>query len=119
MKKILFFLIFLLAATPAFAAFNGPSDSNTYEVNSTAAASLEAAEGSTCILEGNIVMHIEKNRYLFKDTSGEITVDIPPHVFGALTITPETKIRITGEIRGKRRPDRIDTHIAVRYMEKL
>ena len=117
MRYAIFLMVFLFSVAPAFAAFNGPSDARRLET--TASASLNADEGTTCVLEGNIVKHMEKNRYLFKDDSGEITVDIPPHVFGNIDVTPETKVRVTGEIRGKKRPEKADAHMAVRYLEKL
>ncbi len=115
MRRLLFLLVFMLSVTPAFAAFNGPSDA--YKVETSAAAALTAKEGATCILEGTIMRHLQKNRYLFKDASGDIVIDVPPHVFGALTVTPETPVRITGEMRGLKSQKNPDPHIAVRYLE--
>lgn len=107
----------LLMSTTAYAGFNGPSDS--LQVTRTVQEAVQAKEMTTCVLEGNIVRHTEKNRYIFQDAGGSMTIDIPPHVFGQVNVTPEDTVRITGEIGGKKRPEKIDTHLRVRYIEKI
>lgn len=117
MRFLLFFIVILLSC-PAWAAFNGPSVVAQKELT-TVMTALDAPEGTTCILTGNIIEHIKKDRYSFKDSSGTITVNIPPHVFGSLDVTPRNSVRITGEIRGKRDIHRTDAHLGVRYLEVL
>ena len=53
------------------------------------------------------------------DPTGSMVVDIPPHVFALVDVTPQDHVRITGEIGGKKRPDVQDPHLRVRYIEKL
>ena len=96
--------------------FSGPSA--VMEVK-TASAAAEAPEDTTCVLQGNIVKRLSRNRYVFKDATGTVNVDIPPHVFGTLTVTPSTKVRLTGEVGGKRRRDNQDPHVRIRYLEIL
>lgn len=48
-----------------------------------------------------------------------MTIDIPPHVFGQLDVTPQDTVRITGEIGKKRNADANDLHLRVRYIEKI
>ena len=107
----------LLLCGTASAGFNGPSDSAgpIHQVEQA----LAADEATTCVIEGNILKHIKKNRYEFTDGTASMVIDVPPHVFGQLEITPQDKVRITGEIGGKKRPDRQDTHLRVRYIEKI
>ena len=107
----------LLMSATAYAGFSGPSD--TRQVSRTVQEAVNADEMTTCVLEGNIIRHTEKNRYVFQDKSGTMTIDIPPHVFGQVDVTPQDTVRLTGEIGGKKRADAIDTHLRVRYIEKI
>ena len=108
----------LLTCGVSFAGFNGPSESAGPVTQVSQA--LAADEATTCVLEGNIVKHLTKNRYEFTDGTASMTVDIPPHVFGQIDVTPQDRVRLTGEIGGKKRPERQpDTHLRVRYIEKL
>ena len=109
-------ILFLMSST-SYAGFIGPSD--TLQVNRTVQDSVKAEEMTTCVLEGNIVRHTEKNRYIFQDKSGTMTIDIPPHVFGQVDVTPQDTVRITGEIGGKKKADKLDTHLRVRYIDKI
>ena len=80
---------------------------------------LGSSRGNHLCADGQYYEHLNRDRYTFKDDSGSISVNIPPHVFGALEVTPASKVRITGEIRGKRHPERPDAHVGVRYLEVL
>ena len=117
MRHIVTFLLVLALACPAFAAFKGPSAAFTPVT--TAIEADKAPEGATCVLQGAITGHLAKDRYTFKDTTGSITVNIPPHVFGALDVAPADTVRLTGEIRGKKNPDRPDPHLGGRYIERV
>ncbi|CAK7070824.1 MAG: Protein YgiW [Desulfovibrio sp.] len=116
----LILLCFLLTfiASPAWAAFKGPSATPTPAVTSALEAT-NSPEKTTCTLTGNITQHLTKDRYTFTDSSGTITVNIPPHVFGSLNVAPENTVKLTGEIRGKKNPNHPDTHLGVRYIEIL
>ena len=106
-----------LAAGPALAGFNGPSDALQIVNNVQAAA--QAPDMTTCVLEGHIVKHTEKNRYVFQDPSGTMTIDVPPHVFRHVDVTPEDTVRITGEIGHGKKAEAQDLHLRVRYIEKI
>lgn len=110
-------LIVCLMTCPAWAAFKGPSAIQQEFV--TAVTASEAPEGTTCVLTGHIIEHITRDRYTFKDATGSIIVNIPPHVFGAMEVTPEDTVRLTGEIRGKRDARQDDDHLGVRYLEVI
>ena len=106
----------LMLSTTAYAGFNGPSDARAV---TTVQEAVEAGEMTTCVLEGHIVRHTERNRYVFQDAGGSMTIDIPPHVFGQLDVTPQDTVRITGEIGKKKNADASDLHLRVRYIEKI
>lgn len=118
MRGFSLLLALCLWACPAWAGFTGPNASVAPAITSAAPA-LEAPEGTTCVLTGTIVNHLTRDRYTFKDDTGSIEVNIPPHVFGALDVTPANTVKITGEIRGKRDPNRLDGHLGVRYIEMI
>ena len=111
-----FFLLILLSC-PAWAAFKGPGP-NAAPIT-TALEAQKAAEAATCILEGNITNQVQQDRYTFEDKSGSLIVTIPPHVFGSVEVTPENLVKLTGEVRGKKDPNRLDPHLRVRYLEVL
>ena len=115
MRLLVSFFMVCLLSCPAWAAFKGPSVAQKEFISATAA--LEAPEGATCVLTGNIIEHINKDRYTFKDDSGSIVVNIHPHVFGSLDVTPDNVVKITGEIRGKREKKSPDAHVGIRYIE--
>lgn len=117
MRSVTALFLVILLACPAWAAFKGPG---TAAAPLTTVLSAESAsEGATCILEGNITEQLQKDRYLFKDAGGSLTVNIPPHVFGSHEVTPDTLVRITGEMRGKKDAGHPDPHLGVRYLEVL
>lgn len=110
-----------LTLTPladARAGFLGPSNTASAPTTSLAECA-RAEEMTTCVLTGRLTSHEHRNRYVFEAEGGEMIVDIPPHVFGQTDVRPEQTIRITGEIGGKRHPDRQDPHLRVRYLEVL
>ncbi|MEM8060595.1 YgiW/YdeI family stress tolerance OB fold protein [Morganella morganii subsp. sibonii] len=49
-------------------------------------------------LEGNIISRIGHERYQFKDSTGVIVVDIDDKYWNGQNATPDTKIRIEGEM---------------------
>lgn len=110
-------LMSLLTPCAAEAAFLGPSATNAPVKSLPECAGAE--EMTTCVLSGHLVRREHKNRYVFEGEGGQMIVDIPPHVFGQLDVTPEQTVRLTGEVGGKRHPERMDTHLRVRYIEVL
>lgn len=49
-------------------------------------------------LEGNIISRIGHEHYQFKDSTGMIIVDIDDKYWNGQNVTPDTKIRIEGEV---------------------
>lgn len=50
------------------------------------------------VLRGNIVQHLGKKKYLFKDETGTITVEIHKDKWRGQTVTPETAVELRGEV---------------------
>lgn len=110
MRFLLSFALIALLATPVMAAkgdqqadeqptggFEGPTRAAQAE---TVDKALKLAPDTRVILKGNIVASIadEKNNYVFKDNTGEITIVITPKQFKGKIIKPETPVQITGKI---------------------
>lgn len=66
---------------------------------------LGAVDDAPCVLEGHIVARVRhrKNRYLFRDKSGEVIVEIRKKAFGSQTVTPQNLVRLEGEVNSDRK----------------
>ncbi|MDR2302369.1 MAG: YgiW/YdeI family stress tolerance OB fold protein [Deltaproteobacteria bacterium] len=64
----------------------------------TVGEALRQGDDTPVILKGQIVRHLGKDRYLFRDATGEITVDIDDDKWNGLNITPNDTIEIRGEV---------------------
>lgn len=71
------------------------SDSTSVQ---TVAAVKQMKDNSWFTLEGNIVKQIRKERYLFRDQSGEIEVEIDDEKWKGRKVDPSTKVRISGKV---------------------
>lgn len=111
MRYILALLLAAFLALPAQAAdkaarsednapvggFEGPV---TGAQADTVAKALKMPHDARVVLTGNITSSIagEKNLYIFKDNTGEITAHITPRQFKGNTVTPSTNIQISGKL---------------------
>ena len=81
-------------SSPGAGGFQGPSAQGA----TTVAAARRAWDDTYVTLVGHIVQRLSEDDYLFRDATGEIVVDIDYHVFHGQTVTPQTKVRISGEV---------------------
>lgn len=96
MKKRMFAALALgLVATGAMAQFTGPSSAGRA---ATVAEAGNVRLDTVVTLTGNIVNHIRDDYYTFRDGTGEMRVEIERDVWRGREVTPETKVRITGEV---------------------
>lgn len=86
-------LLFFAGTTMAQSGFTGPGPG----VVSVAHAKT-MADDAPVTLQGNIVQHLGGERYLFKDDSGTITVDIDDDKWGTLKVGPGDLVKISGEV---------------------
>ena|SRR5574344_738379 len=49
-------------------------------------------------IEGNIVEHLGKDKYLFRDSTGDITIEIDNENWNGMQISPKDKVTIHGEV---------------------
>ena len=84
-----------LLAGPAAAQFTGPSVQGQ---PATVAEALNSRPGRYVTLEGSIVAHLREEYYTFRDSTGDIRVEIPAEAFGGRQIGPNDTVRIMGEI---------------------
>ncbi|GHV93733.1 protein YgiW [Spirochaetia bacterium] len=64
----------------------------------TVAEARNLSDDSPVKLRGNIVQFLGDKKYLFQDSSGTITVEISPKIWGGLTVDQNDVVEITGEI---------------------
>lgn len=112
MKKIFgIFALCALLATPALAAFQGPGGGNQAGcfkgpgvAASVAAVTVEKAktmpDDAIVSLTGNIASMLPgtDDKYMFKDATGDICVDIDHKCFMGRDVTPSNTVRITGKV---------------------
>ncbi|EHU4958154.1 NirD/YgiW/YdeI family stress tolerance protein [Vibrio parahaemolyticus] len=94
MKKMILASMVALLSSSAFAAFNGPEIS----VINTVKDAQNATEDSAVMLSGHIIQSLGNETYLFKDSTGEIEVEIDNEEWMGLDVTPNDKVAIRGEI---------------------
>lgn len=116
MKKTILTFAFMMFAVPAFAQFSGGFVGPSSMAVSTVVEAEKMADDKNVILEGKIIQHIRKDKYMFEDATGSIIVEIDNDVWKGVTVTPEDKVRIFGEVDKSMFKD---TKIEVDRIEKI
>jgi uncharacterized protein (TIGR00156 family) len=88
-------LAIVLFLPVSHAQFKGPGVSN---IVSSVAQAKDANDNEHVVIDGFVINKIRDNKYTFRDSTGEITVEIDHDVFRGREVTPETKLQIKGEI---------------------
>lgn len=103
MKKLSTLALIFILTSPAAAkkggftgGFDGPS-SNLMTISQAKTMN----DDSYVTLVGNIVQHIKDDHYLFKDATDTITVEIDDDKWRGITVRPEDKVELTGEVEKK------------------
>ncbi|MCL1056442.1 NirD/YgiW/YdeI family stress tolerance protein [Shewanella gelidimarina] len=80
---------------PAVAAYNGPGVAS----HATTAADAAKAKDDTPIeLTGYLVKSLGDEKYLFRDQSGEVEVEIDNALWREIEVTSDTKVTLIGEV---------------------
>lgn len=97
--RILFAVLALMSAVPAFAAYQGPGAVNVTRADQVG----QAPDDAPCVLQGNIVRQAEgtDDKYVFRDDSGQVVVEIDSRVFAGRTVTADMIVRLHGEVDAK------------------
>ncbi|MBO7093609.1 MAG: YgiW/YdeI family stress tolerance OB fold protein [Spirochaetia bacterium] len=81
------------------AAKGGFSDgTNAPSAITTVEKALNMRDDTHATLRGNIVRQIRHEKYLFKDATGEIVVEIDDDDWGGVTVGPNDTVELIGEI---------------------
>lgn len=77
--------------------FHGPLSGAQAE---TVAGAKNLPDNAPVVLVGNIVSKVagSKKKYIFRDSSGEIVLEISPKVFKGLDVTPADTVRVSGKL---------------------
>ena len=108
MKRLITVLVLVLVCTGFVCAqgFTGEkakkggfSDgTNAPSAITTVEKALKMRDDTHAILRGNIVKQIKHEKYLFKDATGEIVVEIDDDDWGGVTVGPQDTVELIGEI---------------------
>ena len=97
MKKL--FIVALLgffSVSNVFAAgFNGQTN------KTSVTEALKRPDDSYVTIEGNIVKRLSSDKYLFKDSTGTITVEIDNEKWGNTDVSEKDILELSGEIERK------------------
>lgn len=64
----------------------------------TVAEALKASDDTPAILEGQILKQVGKSEFIFKDSTGEIQIDVSRRAWNGQTISPQDTIQIRGKV---------------------
>lgn len=114
MKKLIMLLVFALAvsvgystdlsAAPAQGGFqaapaaSGGGFSGPHMAVTTVQQAKGMRDDALVTLRGNIIQHMGKDNYLFKDETGTIVVEIDHDKWNGQTVTPEDTVELVGEV---------------------
>ena len=96
-------------ALPAQAAFEGPGAKAAASGFSgpvsgaqadTVAKAVTLGDDAPVVLTGNIVSQVagKKDKFIFKDATGEVRMEIDRKVFAGQSVTPQDTVRIVGKV---------------------
>ena len=111
MNKIIYTSVLALTvafSSSAFAAFQGPESAPV-----TVAEALQMKDDAQVVINGQIEKSLGDEKYLFKDASGSVTVEIDDEDWRGLDITPQDVVTIKGEVD----KDMFSTEIDVDFIE--
>lgn len=98
MKKLMTLLSLLVFSATALANFQGNNASSQKMKISKVLQAKKAPDDSHIVLRGYIVKKVGDEKYLFKDSSGQIYVEIDDEVWRGLQVFPKEKITLYGTV---------------------
>lgn len=123
MKKGLFLAALLFLASSSFAQYSGNMKSNISNKTggytamkqvTTVEQAKNSRDDTRVMLEGKIIEHIAKDKYLFIDNTGNITIEIDHDDWRGVVVGPNDTVVIYGEVDKDFKKIKID----VDYIEK-
>ena len=110
MKRLLALVLAATLCVPAMAVagFQGPDTTQgggfqgptTGIEADTVANAQKSRDDARVVLTGNIIQRVASSddKYVFKDSTGEMIVEIDFGLFAGRTVTPQTKVRLSGKV---------------------
>ncbi|MBD5608527.1 MAG: NirD/YgiW/YdeI family stress tolerance protein [Desulfovibrio sp.] len=95
MRALIMIALICLLAIPAQAAYTGPG---AVANSTTVQAAKKMSDDSRVALTGNIVSRIGDDKYLFRDGTGDIIVEIDDEDFGGQDVSAQNTVIIIGEV---------------------
>ncbi|GIU14411.1 MULTISPECIES: YgiW/YdeI family stress tolerance OB fold protein [unclassified Shewanella] len=97
MSKKLTGLIMLSAVLtlPAMAAYNGPGPASHVKAAADAA---KAKDNTPVELTGYLVQSLGDEKYLFRDDSGDVEVEIDNKLLRDIEVSSDSKVKLIGEV---------------------
>ena len=105
---LLFCLGFCFRASDVKAGFLGPE---TKSLTTVQAILKNHYDDMRVTIKGYIVKRLSHDKYLFKDETGEIIVDIDEKYMPHDDITPKTLIKIDGEVDVKHKGNKVEIDV--------
>ncbi|MCG9698058.1 NirD/YgiW/YdeI family stress tolerance protein [Shewanella sp. Isolate11] len=88
-------ILLCLMAFPALAGYKGPS---AEVIAKSAIEALKAKDDTRLELTGYIVKSLGDEKYLFRDGTGEATVEIDDSLWRGIEVSDTTKVALLGEV---------------------
>jgi uncharacterized protein (TIGR00156 family) len=87
-------------AVSAFAQYTGPVEGKTgpKPLRTVSEIREHAKDDQAVLLTGVLAKKLGKEKYLFKDATGEISVEIDTEDFPSVKVDDKTRVEITGEV---------------------
>lgn len=126
MKKLLIATLLIGTTTIAQAQFTGNNDAAELTeafvspyVTTDIKTVRQMPDDTYVTVEGHILQQFKNDRkkYLFQDHSGEIILKVDDKIWRNQQVTPETKVKVLGELDQSRHPDRVK--IEAVYLEVI
>ncbi|MBP5215992.1 MAG: NirD/YgiW/YdeI family stress tolerance protein [Alphaproteobacteria bacterium] len=108
MKKIFLTLVAIIASVNmAKAQFEGPGAAPNGPT--TVQEALKMNDETRVVLDGKIIKSLGDEKYIFKDATDEVMVEIDDEEWGGVKVTPENTVEIIGEVdKDRNEPTKID-----------
>lgn len=107
MKKLIAISTLLVLSSTAFAGFTGDrmhnggfKDGNVNTGNiTTVQQALKGSDNATVVLQGNIIKRLkDEDEFLFRDSTGEIVIEVEDEAWNGQDVSPSDKITIEGKV---------------------
>lgn len=103
MKKLMTVATLLAISTSSFAGYQGNNTQGGYTGSNVAAVTTvakakKAYDNTPVSISGYIVKQIDEDTFIFKDSTGQIQIDVDDDAWNGLNVGAKTKVRIYGEV---------------------